>query len=114
MKLRKGGGENSQERTQVKHLPKIAKTTLNIPGSFAEAERFSEYKVGDHVVGEVFAPNGEITFLASLCKVLVEGSDKIPDNSIKVLFILECSGHAVILGNCTTTSGMDRDVALNS
>lgn len=106
-------GKGIQERAQVKHLPKIAKTTLNIPSSLAEAERFSKYKIGDHIVGEVFAPNGEITFLASLRKVLVESSDEIIDNSVKVLFILERSSHAVILGNCTTTSGMDRDVALN-
>lgn len=106
--------KNLQERTQVKHLPKIAKATINIPSSLAKAERFSKYKVGDHIVGKVFAPNCEVTFIASLCKVLVESGDKILDNSVKVLFVLERSGHAVILGNCTTTSGMDRDVALNS
>lgn len=108
------GGENLQERAQVKHLPKIAKTTFDIPSSLAEAERFSKHKVGDHIIGEIFTPNREVTFLASLRKVLVESGDESVDNSVKVSFVLERSGHAVILGNCTTTSGMDRDVAFNS
>lgn len=104
----------SQERRQIKHLAQIAESTLNVASGIAETKRLSENNICNHIVGEVFGPNGEVTFFAGLREILVESSDKILDDGVEVLLTLEDGGHAVILGNSTTTESVGFDVTLNS